>query len=589
MKLFLRAGHVVLCAVIGGLTSPACYSAGNGTPPPLDSFYYPTGLAVSSGGNVLYAINSDFDLQWNGGTLQSYDLYKVRQDAAALVQANLTGATTPPAGVPFVDPWFPDCLSHPPPPDVEGLGVQLIQGCAPPVDSTQYVRDSAVLGAFAEDLQLSKGRNGNTQLLFAPISGNATLTWAKITADDPASSPVEGGANVPFPAFTIDCPTSSERVNNRCDSNHEVGNSSSSPANTRNVTLPGNPYGMAQSEDGSVIAVTDQANGATSLLTTGFGEFNSIADYPTMQYVLWGMPTGGQGITAVPHDRYGPKPRCEDVADRAGCLRPAFMQTSRYTPEVDLDRYYDQDGSSVTRPYLAKERPPTINSNLGGSDFRGIVIDPTPRIACEASATSMAARFACGRLPARLFIASRTPPGIVYGQVGQLNGDGSYDPDAMVIQGNIANLPPGPSKMYLASVVMPDSQGIARLHLRLFVVLYDSSSVAVVDPTQTPPSVEKIITTGAGPNAMAFDPFCFSARCATPFSLDDVATNAVVPADSRQPASLGLRRYRFAYVGIFRHSYVQAIDLDQLVSSAHTFETVVFNLGIPQIPKGQSQ
>ena len=74
MKLFLRAGHVVLCAVIGGLTSPACYSAGNGTPPPLDSFYYPTGLAVSSGGNVLYAINSDFDLQWNGGTLQSYEI-----------------------------------------------------------------------------------------------------------------------------------------------------------------------------------------------------------------------------------------------------------------------------------------------------------------------------------------------------------------------------------------------------------------------------------------------------------------------------------------------------------------------------------
>jgi len=587
MKLFLRTGHVLLCAVIGGLASPACYSAGNGTPPPLDSFYYPTGLAVSSGGNVLYAINSDFDLQWNGGTLQSYDLYKVRQDAAALVQANLTGATTPPAGVPFVDPFMPNCLSQPPPPDEEGLGVQLIQGCAPPVDSTQYVRDSAVLGAFAEDLQLSKGRNGNTQLLFAPVSGNATLTWAKITADDPASSPVEGGSNVPFPAFTIDCPASAERVNNRCDSNHEVGNNSNSPANTRNVTLPGNPYGMAQSEDGSVIAVTDQANSATSLITTGFGEFNGLADYPTMQYVLWGMPSGGLGITAVPHDRYA-VPRCEDVRDQAGCLRPAFMQTSRYTSEVDLDRYYDQDGSSVVRPYLAKERTPTINANLGGSDFRGIVIDPTPRIACEASATSEADRFACGQLPARLFIASRTPPSIVYGQVGQLNGDRGYDPDAMVIQGNV-NLPPGPSKMYLAPVVMPDSQGVARLQLRLFVVLYDSSSVAVVDPTQTPPFVEKIISTGAGPNAMAFDPFCLSARCATPFSLDDVATNQPVSADPRQPASLGLRRYRFAYVGIFRHSYVQAIDLDQLVSSAHTFETVVFNLGVPQIPKGQSQ
>src|ERR1019366_10774931 len=111
MTLLLRAGHVRLCAAVLGVASPACYTAGNGTPPPMNSFYYPTGLAVSSGGNVLYAINSDFDLQWNGGTLQSYDLFKLRLDAAALVQANLTGATTPPAGVPFVDPWFPDCLS----------------------------------------------------------------------------------------------------------------------------------------------------------------------------------------------------------------------------------------------------------------------------------------------------------------------------------------------------------------------------------------------------------------------------------------------------------------------------------------------
>src|SRR5271165_4437383 len=155
MRLFLRLGHGLLCAAVLGVASPACYTAGNGTPPPMNSFYFPTGLAVSGGGNVLYAVNSDFDLQWNGGTLQSYDLYKVRQDAAALVNANLLRASSPPAGIPFVDTWLQDCLNQPPPADQAQLGVQLLQGCAPPVDSTQYVRDAAIVGAFASTLQLS--------------------------------------------------------------------------------------------------------------------------------------------------------------------------------------------------------------------------------------------------------------------------------------------------------------------------------------------------------------------------------------------------------------------------------------------------
>ena len=588
MTLLLRAGHVLLCAAVLGVASPACYTAGNGTPPPMNSFYYPTGLAVSSGGNVLYAINSDFDLQWNGGTLQSYDLFKLRLDAAALVQANLTNAATPPLGVPFVDPWMPSCLSQPPPPDQEGLGVQLLQGWAPPVDSTQYVRDSAIVGAFATDLQLSKASIGSTELLFAPMSGNATLLWTKITADDPGSSPQEGSSTA-FPAFTLDCPTANERVDGRCDSNHQVGNDPSSVDNTRNVTMPGEPFGMAQSDDGAAIAVTAESDTKTSLLTSGFGQFNRIADrpsdFPTMQFVLDGLPQGGVAIASVPHDRYA-NVRCEDVHNREPCIRQAFLQTSRYSSEVDLDRYYDDDGSSLYRPFLIKERTPTIDSNLGGSDFRGIVIDPTPRIACEATPGSD--KVACGRIPARLFIASRTPPSLVYGQIGQVNGDGSYDPDAMVIQGNVP-LPPGPSKVYLAPVIMPGSDGVARLQLRVFVVLYDSSAVAVIDPSQSPPWVEKIISTGPGPYSMAFDPFCFSAQCASPFALDDVATNQTVPADTRQPAGLGLRRYRFGYVGIFRHSYVQAVDLDQLVSVKHTFETVIFNLGVPQIPKGQSQ
>src|SRR5689334_16767020 len=62
-----------------------CYSTGDGTPPPVDQLYYPVGLRVSAGGTVLYAVNSDFDLQYNGGTLQSYDLGLIRRHAVRLI------------------------------------------------------------------------------------------------------------------------------------------------------------------------------------------------------------------------------------------------------------------------------------------------------------------------------------------------------------------------------------------------------------------------------------------------------------------------------------------------------------------------
>ena len=63
----------------------SCYSTGDGTLPPPETFYFPTGLAVSQGGNVLYVVNSDFDLQWNGGTIQSYDLDQIRHDVRKIL------------------------------------------------------------------------------------------------------------------------------------------------------------------------------------------------------------------------------------------------------------------------------------------------------------------------------------------------------------------------------------------------------------------------------------------------------------------------------------------------------------------------
>ena len=581
MTPFLRAGHALLCAAVIGVASPACYTAGNGTSPPMNSFYFPTALTVSSGGNVLFAINSDFDLQWNGGTLQSYDLFKIRRDTATLIQANVARASSAPVGIPFLpnpsggSGWVQDCLDQPPPAVGNSFGLQLQQGCAPPVDSTQYVRDSAIVGAFATDLQVS---NHGTRLL-SPVSGNATVTWADIIADDPNVPPPEGSSPAYAP-FAFDCGV---RVDQRCDGLHAAGSDPNQAGNTRNVTMPGEPFGMAQSQDGTVIGVTSETEVATSLLTTGLGPGSG----PIMEFVLQGVPTGGVAIAAVPHDRNAVV-RCEDRFDEAPCVRQAFLQTSRNTAEVDLDRYYDDDGhdpagpsaSTLKRPFLVKERAYTVNSNLGGSDFRGIAIDPTPRLRCEQLHLDSPA--ACGQIPARVFIASRTPPTLVVGQIGLTSDiDGSYDPDGFRVTGNIP-LPAGPSKVYLAPVVVADYPGAPTLHyeLRVFVVLFDSSGIAVINPDLPPPLLDhEYISTGPGPFAMAFDPFDWN----------DVAAQRAVPADPRLPGNLGLGRYRFAYVASFTQSFVQVIDLeDSLATQGQTYEKVVFNLGGPSYPVGQT-
>src|SRR5271165_5563999 len=92
-RLVLQAALVLPGAAGVSLLSPACYSGAGGSDPPTNTFYFPVGLVVSAGGNVLYVANSDFDLQWSGGTLQSYDLFRLRHDTAELIGANFLTPT----------------------------------------------------------------------------------------------------------------------------------------------------------------------------------------------------------------------------------------------------------------------------------------------------------------------------------------------------------------------------------------------------------------------------------------------------------------------------------------------------------------
>ena len=621
LTVFSRARRGLLAATLTlGAGAVSCYSTGDGTAPPSTALYYPVGLKVSAGGTVLYAVNSDFDLQFNGGTLQSYDLALIRQHTLDII------ADPKNPNVPILDRQ--NQTGQPCPARADSLPT-LGQTCAPPVDSSFYVRDTAIIGAFATDLLLTPppshlvdqsaqpARNAGDALicptppfgttppsapagcpvpgnrrfdrLFAPIRGNASVTWASVERDGPDSiAPLDPKA--PYGPFAIQCGKDST---GRCGASHTAGSDPNESGNSRHITMPGEPFGIAMSEDGESLAITHQNDTKTSLFSTGYrrsdadtGTGGDGAPSPFLQFVLDGVPFGGIGIAAVPHDRDA------FLGMPAAFPRAAFLQTSRAVAEVDLIRRYpdefagtlppnatDFTGSSLIRPFLDREVGFPITIGAGGTDSRGIVIDPTPRLACKAKVLPAGAGRAqstvdqelqiCGQKPARVFIANRSPASLIVGEVGAgTKSTDAFDPDRLVLH-TLIPLSAGPSKLYLAPVVERDGA----YALRVFIVCFDSATVFVYDPETE--QVENVIRVGLGPFAMAFDPF----------DMNDVATHAQVPFDPRVAGS-GLRRYRFGYLASFTNSFVQVIDLDDAQVDRSTFERIVFTLGRPMTPKG---
>lgn len=442
---FLGARRVVALFSLIVAGSGACYDTGDGSAPPSDRFYYPVGLQVSHGGTVLYAVNSDFDLQYNGGTLQAYDLRLIRQHALLTI-ANPADPALLDVLVRKPAPNADACPSNPPvfqvgrEPGRQPLG----ETCAPPVKSQAYIRDNVVIGAFATELLLSPltkdlvpqtpkvhaddplpaAAETTVDRLFSPVRGNATLTWATVVRDTFESAPNASDTRANYAPFQIGCGQSGSA--NRCDTAHTSGEDPFEQRdNSRQITMPGEPFGATISEDGTSLVITHQNDTKSSLFLTGLRRDRNDAEIalhpPSLQFVVDNVPIGGVGIVPVPHD-------LDAFLGLSTLPRPAFFETSRSIPQVSLLRQYSDDlgrvDSSTPRPFLDVEAAFPIAASANGNDSRGIVIDPTPRLACKARVTSTdpATRdremAACARKPARAFIANRSPAALLVGDVG---------------------------------------------------------------------------------------------------------------------------------------------------------------------------
>ena len=595
-------GFLVAGSAVAG---SACYSTGSGSAPRLDNFYFPVGLAVPPLGNALYVVNSDFDLQYNGGTVQAYDLPQIRIDTQENINQGGQSPTLLSRGIyarQGLDLQPGDCPGDLPTYVNDGSKQRqpLGQTCSPPTHSEKYVGHDAngnsrsvVIGAFATDLQIAK--SGDRLLI--PVRGDASLTWIDI--DKTGADPLNLGC-----AADTDhrCLAMAPNVK----SPYQAGNDPNYPdTNTRHLQMPGEPFGMSLSEDGSSVVITHQNDTMTSLFSTGCTpaldpvtgrtQHDALGNVvcqgtevaPSLEFILSGVPVGGNGVTEVPHD---PDAFPQNVVGATPLPRNAFLETSRAVAEIDLLRYYSDQSpnvvgspdpalqSSLHRPFLLREAAFSITANASGIDSRGVVIDDTPRRACKlkyvrngVSTATPAQLASCARLPARVFIANRAPASIIIGDIGEpaTSADQTYDPDRLVLYGN-QPLTTGPSNLYLAPIV--DAQG--RYALRLFIVCFDSATIFVWDPEAG--QMENIIRVGQGPFAMAFDPF----------DMDAVANHEAPKPDPTlidgkgQPST----KYRFAYIASFTQSYVQVLDLSQ--KQPETYERVVYTLGEPTLPKG---
>ncbi len=442
------------------LALSSCISPGEGPDPPPDSLYFPVAASVSPGGHTLYVANSDFDLQFNGGTVLALDLDRVR-------------AMLPPIWDPS-NPAFP-CA---------GLGDNtdrmLYPGrCgpmdlnAPPDGLGSLVGASVQIGAFASDMIVVPRNDGPGARMFLPVRGDPSITW--IDLDDDRY--LAGGA----PNRFVACGQSADSP--RCSETHRAG---IDPAtNLRGAMLPPEPYSLAASEAGDAIVVSHQTSGSMSLIT------NPWDGIPALQFVGGGFPYGAVGVAALPVPEF--------VRVTHAPYQPGFLATFRSAPEVDLIRYFDDSAAAPMRPFITRAGASAITVNASGYDSRGIALDPSARKACETAclAESECLR-ACANVPVAVYIANRAPPSLLVGETrANVSLTGSDD---LITIFDTVPLGYGPSIVRVGSIINRD--GVSEP--RVLVSCFDSRYLFIYDPAGH--RVDGQVRTGRGPHGLVMDP-----------------------------------------------------------------------------------
>jgi hypothetical protein len=442
----------------------ACFGSSDGLEVPRDQIYFPVGLALDAASSHLFVVSSDFDLQYNGGAIQSYRLEEVFEhlpkpcaEDAHCQQGTNDGSCGSDGLCRFDGQLCPRTAERP-------AADQLLYPS--PCSSFELTPVStAKIGAFATDVVLRARADGPAgapagapERLFVPVRGDTTLHWLDVS---------EG---------RLDCNQSSR--DGACSRSHRAGQDAAQE-NTRGLELAAEPFAIDANVEGSAIVVTNQTSGTASLFVHDWSD-----DGPQLRFALSSdrIPSRPVGIASLPRTS----------ASLASATPDAFLMTFRNAAQVRLVRFADDAESSPEREYLVDNGGVTIDANSVGSDSRGIAIDASARQAAVARCDGDAACVASAELtPLDVYVANRAPSSLLIGR--------TRPPLEYPYFFQSLPLTVGPSRVVVGKVRAASGE----LETRVFVVCFDSRRIFVYDPARGRFEVE--ILTGRGPHAVAVD------------------------------------------------------------------------------------
>jgi hypothetical protein len=523
-----------------GFFALACFPLTDGDSAPLNALNFPTAVALSSGGNRLYVVNNDTDLQYNSGSLLVLDAERIRKamPQACWTDADCSGGRSCDADAAGQSGTFLCVDKKGSPCGDLGVASAADQSTAPapcgPLElDDSLVIDGARIAPFVSDVQYVRWTEaGKTRArIVMPSRGDATLHWADVEDDLVAADK----------ARALDC---GQRNNTKqeCDADHRRGNDPSerTPAGAYLAT---EPSGIAVSRDGHLIVMGHQNP------TIKASVFVNTKTGPELSYVLGGLGTSPMAVAAVPPPRY---------ATLSGLdYSPGFLMTYQQDPEfgelprIDLLRYVDEASAPAgVNPYLLLAGSATVTTNSPGTDCRGIAVDAEERDACESACDPTAACTSadtdcvaclkeCSRIPLDVFAANRAPSTLLVGKTrSALTRTSSDDlPDFS----NAVALRGGPADIVVGKVIGKDGQP----ERRVFAVASEARFLYVYDPRVA--AVEVRIQTGNGPQGFVLD-----------------------------------ERRGLGYIAHQRDSYIGVVDLDRRRA---TYGQILLNVGRPSAPR----
>jgi hypothetical protein len=555
-----------------------CFPSGEGVDPPTDrTVYFPVGLALDADASHLFIANSDFDLQYNAGTVESWDLVALRDllprgcraDDQCDTDTEVCDTSSELGRVPSYwcvtrGPAASDVTSDPEHAlagpacgkigELSAAERQLIPGrCRWILPQQRFTnpfhpehgvvhRASVRIGAFATDVvyrarPAAAPASARTGRLFVPVRGDATLHWIDVQDD---------GA--------LECGQNEPGQDSACADDHRRGNNPAAE-NTRGDSLLPEPFGIDADRDASFVMITNQTSSALGLFQNAWTEGGGLDNGPTYQFTLQFSSGQPMGLGAVP------TPWADIAAGRTG--GPDFITSFRGAAVLELVRVYPDTNSSPPRPYAKAIESVRILANANGGDSRGLALDATLRrteeLRCaarygidEACAIDPACAGAvgsdyqqcleqAGAVPLDVLVTNRLPASLLAGQTQRQTIEQPGSLDLPAIQVAIA-LGYGPARVVVGNVTTASG---AR-ERRAFAVCFDSRRVVVYDPDRQ--RIETEILTGRGPQAFVVD-----------------EENAL------------------AYVAHFTDSYIGVVDLDQ--RHLRTYGSIIGSVERPIAPR----